>query len=497
MGHLRTLHRRSTHFMGGRVLLLLLGFISFPIFTRVFSVAEYGLISIINLTILFLTSGAKLGLQSSAQRFYHEGETQSPAQLTRYTSTLIVGTSLISALACCGLTAGVFLTPDSLLGPPVKKALMAGLALIVIRNARSLITNLLSVRGEMVPFNAIEVSSKAVSIGLILLALFLWRKSVAVFFLATTVGEAICLLAALPFLVRKRLLSRNAFDSHLLRIFLVFGVPLMWTEIVWGVLDSGDRYVVQFLMGSVAVGHYSAAYNICKYIQDVMLAPVSMALFPMVMMIWTQKGRNDTEEFLSRSLDHFVLAGIGVLAATILTAQDAIVILASAKYREAYSLMPVILAGLVIGATESFFKAGLMIAKDSSSILKTTVVAAAVNLGINFVLIPWLGLQGAAIATLISYAVYVAMLARTSAKYLHLKIRMATLKYVAAGALTVLLLRHVPVGNLYGRILVTGALALVVYLAIVALIDREFRQLVSGALRPKPGPAADAPSGLQ
>ena len=159
--------------------------------------------------------------------------------------------------------------------------------------------------------------------------------------------------------------------------------------------------------------------------------------------------------------------------------------------------MPVILAGLVIGATESFFKAGLMIAKDSSSILKTTIVAAAVNLGINFVLIPWLGLQGAAIATLVSYVVYVAMLARTSAKYLHLKIRMATLKYVAAGALTVLLLRHVPIGNLYGRVLVTGALALAVYLAIVALIDREFRQLVSDALRSKPSPATDAPSSLR
>jgi len=496
MGHLRTLYRRSTYFMGGRVLLLLLGFISFPVFTRVFSVADYGLISIINLTIIFLTSGAKLGLQFSAQRFYHEGETQSATQLTRYTSTLIVGTSLISAIACCGLTVGVFLVPDSLLSTPVKKALMAGLALIVVRNARTLITNLMSVRGDVISFNVLEVSSRAVSIGLILLALFLWRKSVAVFFLATTAGEAICLLAALPILVRRRLLSLTAFDSHLLRVFLAFGVPLMWTEIVWGILDSGDRYVVQFLMGSAAVGHYSAAYNLCKYIQDVMLAPVSMALFPMVMTIWTEKGKNDTEQFLSRTLDHFVLAGIGVLAATVLTAQDAIVILASAKYREAYALMPVILAGLVIGATESFFKAGLMIAKDSSSILKTTVIAAVVNLGINFVLIPFLGLQGAAIATLISYVVYVAMLARASAKHLHLKLRMATVKYVMAGALTVLLLRHVCIGNLYGRVFVTGTLALAVYFGVVALIHGEFRQLVFDAFKGKPSPTKNTPAGL-
>ena len=37
----------SSHFLGGTICLFLLGFISFPILARIFSVEEYGLISLV------------------------------------------------------------------------------------------------------------------------------------------------------------------------------------------------------------------------------------------------------------------------------------------------------------------------------------------------------------------------------------------------------------------------------------------------------------------
>ncbi|MDE3196705.1 MAG: hypothetical protein KGN84_10195, partial [Acidobacteriota bacterium] len=43
---IRTLTKHSSAYMGGIAASLLLGFVSFPIFTRAFSVAEYGLIDL-------------------------------------------------------------------------------------------------------------------------------------------------------------------------------------------------------------------------------------------------------------------------------------------------------------------------------------------------------------------------------------------------------------------------------------------------------------------
>ena len=74
MSALKTLYRHSSHYLGGRVVVMLLGFISFPVFTRVFSVAEYGVINLIMNTVLLLTVLSKFGFQHSVQRYYPEGE---------------------------------------------------------------------------------------------------------------------------------------------------------------------------------------------------------------------------------------------------------------------------------------------------------------------------------------------------------------------------------------------------------------------------------------
>jgi len=51
---------------------MLLGFLSFPVFTRVFSVSDYGTMGLVLKVILLLTVIGKFGLQNSVQRFYAE-----------------------------------------------------------------------------------------------------------------------------------------------------------------------------------------------------------------------------------------------------------------------------------------------------------------------------------------------------------------------------------------------------------------------------------------
>src|SRR5215471_16165508 len=99
MNPLKTLLRHSSHYFGGRVALMLLGFASFPIFTRVFSVAAYGVLNIIQNIVLLLTVLAKFGFQHSVQRYYPEyaGSTD-PLAVRRYFATLFFGTGLLALL---------------------------------------------------------------------------------------------------------------------------------------------------------------------------------------------------------------------------------------------------------------------------------------------------------------------------------------------------------------------------------------------------------------
>src|SRR5437879_1214890 len=117
MSALKTLYRHSSHYLGGRVAVMLLGFISFPVFTRVFSVAEYGTINLITNTVLLLTVLSKFGFQHSVQRYYPEGKASTgPDVLRRYYSTLFYSTALLALTLSLLFVASLFLGAGRLLG---------------------------------------------------------------------------------------------------------------------------------------------------------------------------------------------------------------------------------------------------------------------------------------------------------------------------------------------------------------------------------------------
>ncbi|HMC31473.1 MAG TPA: oligosaccharide flippase family protein, partial [Candidatus Angelobacter sp.] len=117
MSALKTLYRHSSHYLGGRVAVMLLGFISFPLFTRVFSVADYGAINLIINTVLLLTVVSKFGFQHAVQRYYPESAGSSdPDILRRYYSTLFYGTALFAAVLSLLFAGSVFFGTGRFLG---------------------------------------------------------------------------------------------------------------------------------------------------------------------------------------------------------------------------------------------------------------------------------------------------------------------------------------------------------------------------------------------
>ena len=68
---LKRLIKQSSQYLTAMVVNLGLGFVSFPILTRVFSVADFGIIDLVQKVFLLLTATSKLGQQHSALRFFN------------------------------------------------------------------------------------------------------------------------------------------------------------------------------------------------------------------------------------------------------------------------------------------------------------------------------------------------------------------------------------------------------------------------------------------
>ena len=104
MIQLKQLFSHSYSYLIGHFIIMLHGFISFPILTRVLSVEEYGYMGLIITTIALTVAISKLGLQHAAVRFY--GSLRKERKLKELYSTLLlfpIGLGLLFYINFLGL----------------------------------------------------------------------------------------------------------------------------------------------------------------------------------------------------------------------------------------------------------------------------------------------------------------------------------------------------------------------------------------------------------
>jgi O-antigen/teichoic acid export membrane protein len=480
------LYKRTSHFLGGNICLFLMGLISFPILARIFSVEQYGLIALVSSAIAVAVVFGKCGLQTYVQRFFKEAAVSpAPGSLERYYSTVYVTAGSLGLLWSLPFALLVFrYVPGRLISAQLQLLLGFAAALVFLRSISSMVTNLLQVQGRTTAYNVLQISTKAATVTVTVLLLLTWRRSPEVFFLGTVAVEAIAVLAVVPYLRRKSMFALAAFDWRVCRQALLFGFPMMGTEIFWLVLDSGDRFLVKGFLGTRQLGFYAAAYNISGYIRESLCAPLVLALFPLVMELWVEKGRDQTRKFLSNSMNQFVLVSIAVVVAVSACASDAINIVASPKYYEAHRLLPILITGMMLNALAMFPRSALMIHKRTVLMMNVNIVACVVNVALNIVLLPRIGLLGAAIATLGSYAAMTALFALYAQRCLPLSADWrAWLKYAAVGVVSWFVVSRLEINHMFTSLLVRAGLSMILYFGILLVLDARTRELARLAMR--------------
>lgn len=485
-----TLFRQSSHYLGGLLGKMALGFISMPIFTRAFSVADYGLIDLAQKILLLLVALSKMGLQQSALRFFdgkvfaHDKKSE-----RRYYSTMFFGAILMSGVvALCLLT----LSRSSLMAlidEPLRALTWFIAALIVLRALESMLWAFMRSEERTKAYNVTTLLMKAGTIAMVCLFLWFGGRSPKTFFSGTVITEVITVAVLTFVLLQRRILDAGLVDFKMFRAGLLFGAPLVLYEIATIILDSGDRVLVRHYLGANALGLYSVAYGLSAQLNEMLILPLNLAIFPIYMRVWNAEGREATISFLSACLDLFILVAAGVCAIAIVSAHDGIVLLASSKYAVVDRLMPVIIIGLLIYTTHVFFAAGLLIHKNTGTMALLLLVSALANIGLNCLLLPRIGLMGGAVATLASYALCILLMGWFSRRVLPLNISISSVaRYVGAAALVCFVVSHISVAPAVLNLFVRSLLALLMYGGLVYLLEPRVRglaaQFLGGSSRP-------------
>lgn len=200
-------------------------------------------------------------------------------------------------------------------------------------------------------------------------------------------------------------LRNSSFDSFLLRRMLAYSAPLVLNNVSWWVIHSADKVLVEWALGAVALGLFTAASKIPSLINTL------VSIFQQawgISSIREIESTNDSAYYSKVFLAYGMLC-LGACIALVTVIKPFMALYVGSDYFEAWRFVPFLLVSAALSGIASFFGQMYGALKKSVNSMISTLVAALVNVGICFALLDACGIWSAVFGTLASYATLAAI----------------------------------------------------------------------------------------
>jgi len=426
------------------------GLILIPILTKTLGASGYGIWAQIIVTISLITPIAMLGLPSAMVRFLAGEKDKKEIQEGVYSVLFaILFFGLFFSLLLYALSNPIALTiiRDASAAPLIKIA-----SIIVLAGALDGATlQFFLTFGQMKKYSALTLLQTFGEVCLVALAVFYgFGLPGAVVSLLTS--RIIIFLIAFFLIISKIGFVIPTFTQIKSRLkpYLLFGLPMVPAVISAWVINMSDRYIIGYFMGSIPVGIYAAAYGIGNTIL-MFISPIRTVLYPTISKLWEEDKIEDVKTHLKYSVKYFLMIAIPSAFGLSVLSKELLVILATSEFVSAGSvIIPIVAFGTLIYGFYSIAAYVLTSAKKTHYIGLLLAVAAVTNIILNVVLIPLLGILGAAIATLITFFVLAALTLYLSFKDLRFDLNFGFIvkSVIASMVMSGLILKYNPVGTI-------------------------------------------------
>lgn len=200
-------------------------------------------------------------------------------------------------------------------------------------------------------------------------------------------------------------------DLLLQRDIVRFATPISLSFSAEYVVASADRLLVEYFLGSAALGVYAVSYSMADRAVTAVFLAISVAAYPLVIRAFEREGGEGARRQALENAELMMTFAVPAWGGfTLASGYIAHVMAGPAFAPSAARLMPIIAAAVFLNAVRAHYVAHAMhLTKRTWEILVASVPAAIINVVLNIVLLPRAGLMGAAWASLIAYAVALAI----------------------------------------------------------------------------------------
>ncbi|WP_169833700.1 flippase [Caldithrix abyssi] len=426
--------KNSIIYSFGNVSAKLVGFILLPIYTQYLTIADYGVLAILEITGQFLSSIFDLGLSFALNRWYWEEEfknRQKTLFFTIFSTLVLVGSGLLILLLYFSDFLAVVLFSAGKYGLLIK-LMSITVALNILSRS---ILNLMRIQERSTLYAVSNLARFTVNLVLTIYFVVNLEKGIAGIYLAQIVGFLVFFLFLTKYFLQN---VRFKFERKVLKSMLAFGLPMVLTSIAGIILSITDRYSLKFLADLNDVGIYSFAFKISNSIKVFIGQSISWALTPVMYKMMSSK---DNVRFYSKTLTYFTFILILFVFILSLYAKELIVLISrSEQYYPAYQIVPIISFAILFGLLRNITAIGINIKKKTKITALVITFVAILNIGLNILLVPSYKAMGASVATLISQILAFVLITRYSQKLYPVTYefyKVAAIILISAGLITI------------------------------------------------------------
>ena len=398
--HLSKLGKQTLVYGISGTALQAVGLLTLPIFARVFSPTEYGVLELVTVGLAATLLVADLSLRSASQRSFFDYASHQDADRRS-----VVCTALTAALATSVIVAAVVVLLRHQLAEGVledgRYSTLVVLAALAI--PLSVLANMM--RDVMrLYFRAWHYAASAtlgaVVVGGLGAALVLWTDAgVDGVLIGVAVGNAVAAIYGIA-VVGHDAIGRLSWLE--LRTMLAFGLPLIpAAAFLWGVAFL-DRIMLSQLANLADVGEYAIA---ARFATVVMLGITAfgLAFSPFLLSLWSEDPETE-RRVRARTLTYLSVALAGLSLVLGLFAREIILVVAP-DFEEAHDLVGVLCMGVTFFGIANVTMTGMVLARRTSLLALYCLGALVSNFLLALLLIPPLGGLGAALAAMGGYGV--------------------------------------------------------------------------------------------
>ena len=474
MSELKKMTIHSSKYFSLGVVTMGISMITFPIFTRLLSVEEYGFFALANTTISIALSFSKSGISTSFAKEYPTYEGKDINLL--YSTSFWLQCQCAIVISCIYII--LIILFRNLLDEFLTKVLLLVSPLLALRTLQALLLGFYRTEEKVDLFNKVSFIFRMGTSIFGIAGLALISEKVLGFFLGATFFESI-MVCYLVMRRRFRLLLKD-YSGELGLNLLKYGAPLVVYEMSSLIISYADRYQITHYLGAQSLGFYSAGYNLCIYLDNLVSAPMWMAIFPIYTKMWIKEGEEKTKEFLSTCLKYYFALSIPIIFGGAAIGKDLIQLLASEKYSSASEIIPFVLAGLLVYSSYPIAAAGLYLHGKTKNVAIATLLCALLNVALNIYFIPLFGVVGAAYTTLIVNILLLIIITVNAFRYLPITIPLKDIAFYTLFSLIMNLIITSPdIAWRPGRILFMIATGCIVYIFALFSYDKVIRLFVA------------------